>query len=337
MTLSELLFLMADVNRRDLLANIAEGWFPDDGPPDFVFGQNSVFHFGARGRSEVKATVVHLAADYRDRTAPPPKLLVQDGRTANIASGADIQNMLLASGNDDQTGGDLKEQYFAPQKSLSFFIKNVDGRNAQRPTSSYFTCLADGEDYPLPGIVQHHDNYETVDSDRGAFVARFVDTCAALQVFYSVSGFGPLTTSYNSYKSVRNFPIFKRFPGLMYWNNGLTVPEGDRSDDWILDVNWLTGINEAMLDRVGGYKAARSILPAEVLIHRFDGGVVFQAGEKPRLGDHNVGDLPTAYRAVNRLLVPLRYPDWQSLRYVRAPEPVGAQQATSAWISRFDE
>lgn len=296
---------------------------------------NSAFYFGAHGETSRKAAIIHLAKQYFDEADPKPDVLVLGNRTVRIGSPSDIQRTFTAS-VQEPTADDLNDEDSNPRRPLSFYIKWTDGRRTTRPTSSYFSCLVDGEGYPSAGILQRHDNYERIASDPTAFVDRFVATCEEVNCFYAVSGFSLLTTAFNSYKSVRNYPIFQRFPGLLYWNNWTAAPHGDRSDDWILDVNWLTAVSDEMLDRIGGYDAARAALGPDVLIHRHACGVVFQAGPKPRIGNAETNDIPDAYREVNRVLMPLRYKGWRSLDHVVAPEPMSDEMATANWIARFD-
>ncbi|MFP3670350.1 DUF3396 domain-containing protein, partial [Priestia sp. SIMBA_032] len=92
-----------------------------------------------------------------------------------------------------------------------------------------------------------------------------------------------------------------RFPGLLYEDGANFGLEVLRRIDMIRDVNWLTAINDELLFRVGGLDKARKVLGDEVVMHSYEGGVVFQAGKLPVLGDLDKGKVPAAYRAVNNL------------------------------------
>jgi len=106
--------------------------------------------------------------------------------------------------------------------------------------------------------------------------------------------------------------------------------------DVIRDVNWLTAVNDELLARVGGIEKARETLGDEVILHPYEGGVVFQAGERPVLGDLNKGRVPAAYRAVSDFLKPLRYENWD-YPYLRAPYDVDEMEYTQWWTHRFDD
>lgn len=73
-----------------------------------------------------------------------------------------------------------------------------------------------------------------------------------------------------------------------------------------------------------------------LFLHPYEGGVVFQAGERPVLGDLNKGRVPAAYRAVNDFLKPLRYEAWD-YPYLQAPYGVDEMEYTQWWTHRFDD
>ena len=110
----------------------------------------------------------------------------------------------------------------------------------------------------------------------------------------------------------------------------------NRREDVVADTGWLTAISEAMLDRLGGAAVAAGALGPEVACHPFHGGVVFQAGPQPRLGDANTGDVPDTYRRVARFLQPLRITDWARPYLLQVPDDVDGREATLAWLARFD-
>lgn len=148
---------------------------------------------------------------------------------------------------------------------------------------------------------------------RDCLVCFFVNACRDLRVFYAVSGFSLFFYSYASGATAKAYPHFRRFPGLFYEDVarfGLAIR--DRTDT-IRDVKWLTAVNDELLERVGGIDKARTLLAEEAILHPYEGGVVFQAGEQPVLGDLNKGCVPAAYRAINDFLKPLRYENWERL------------------------
>ena len=109
-----------------------------------------------------------------------------------------------------------------------------------------------------------------------------------------------------------------------------------RREDVVADIGWLTAISEAMLNRLGGAAIAAGALGPEVACHLFHGGIVFQAGPQPRLGDVNTGDVPDTYRRVARFLKPLRIVNWGRPYLLQVPDDVDGQEATRAWLGRLD-
>lgn len=62
---------------------------------------------------------------------------------------------------------------------------------------------------------------------------------------------------------------------------------------------------------IGGDHAIRSAVEPGCSLHPYDSRVIMQAGATPELEDLDRGELPAAYRAVARLLKPLRFEGFQ--------------------------
>ncbi|KAF5885881.1 type VI immunity family protein [Rhizobium sp. PEPV16] len=132
------------------------------------------------------------------------------------------------------------------------------------------------------------------------------------------------------------FPIAKRFPGL-------DVPEQSR---WyvrmnrlrkkaIRTVNWLTFIDNGLVNDLGGQSRLADELGASCPIYSYDGGVMIQAGDRPELGDLNRGMVPKGYQRVARILKPIRFDDHQR-PLIDAPPPLDALEESIKWVRRFD-
>jgi Protein of unknown function (DUF3396) len=337
LTLSELFVLLADVNRRDALIDLADGAFPDEGRPDFSFGMTSEFCFNAYGDPAKKEAMVRLAEEYYESAQPTPNYISQGETERVLKSVADIRAFLLTSRTEDPTEEDLKGEFTDEERNLSFDLKWLERRSApSEPSYSFFVCLVDAKRYPNSGQSLYYSNYAEVQNDADSFIRRFVDHCERMKVFYGCSGFSLLFSTYSSSKVEAAYPVFRRFPGLLYAKTNTFLLDAQRRDDVIRDVNWLTAISDKMLLKAGGMEAAKTRLGPEIVIHPYERGVVFQAGPKPRLGDKNAGDIPKAYQAVNAFLKPLRFLDWTPPYYLRVPDNVDEEAATKAWISRFD-
>ena len=103
--------------------------------------------------------------------------------------------------------------------------------------------------------------------------------------------------------------------------------------DGIKCVNWLTLVNNAWLSRIGGADAIQRQVGPAIVLHDIKGGVLIQAGPHPRIGDVNAGDNLDDYRAVGRLLKPIRSRNHGALGGQRSFNMEESQK----WLARFDD
>lgn len=104
------------------------------------------------------------------------------------------------------------------------------------------------------------------------------------------------------------WPVIQRYPGFDWPDVGTwSVRVGNHLDPGrcIRTVNWLTVLDDGLVERLGGRMAMEKELGEDCPIHDYDGGVVIQAGPEPQLGDVNAGDIPEPYRTVAHLSKPL--------------------------------
>lgn len=99
-------------------------------------------------------------------------------------------------------------------------------------------------------------------------------------------------------------------------------------------VNWLTAISNEMVGTLGGKAQLSTSLPQDVQIHEVEGGLVFQAGPEPRLGNTNEGDTLPLYRAVDALLKPLRDVRAREAKSFVVDGDTGT--ASPRWYARFE-
>jgi hypothetical protein len=99
---------------------------------------------------------------------------------------------------------------------------------------------------------------------------------------------------------------------------------------------WLTLVGRRLLDTLGGEEALARALPAEVTVHTLPFGVLIQAGPRPLLGDVNRREDLPLYRAVGRVLAPVRSRAHPAYLYKSAAE--GEDHGwTEQWLARFDK
>lgn len=128
------------------------------------------------------------------------------------------------------------------------------------------------------------------------------------------------------------YAIARRFPGL----------EVDRPSshsrylrDAIKGVNWLTLVGEPFLPRLGGLSALEAALGADIEVKKYPGGVLIQAGPRPRMGDANDCRIPEPYRRVARALRPIRVESVGSLH--NAGTSRFTAETSDEWLRRFDD
>lgn len=135
------------------------------------------------------------------------------------------------------------------------------------------------------------------------------------------------------------YELAQRFPGLeidspVTHTNWLSKGEGG-----IKGVNWLTVVGDRFLARLGGVDAvcaAIAALDTRYVVHRFDGGVLIQAGPRPELGAVEMDDWPVLYVKLAKLLKPIRVLSHDSFHW-RGAEPRFDRETSEAWLRRFEE
>ncbi len=326
MNLNELTTTMAILEERGKLEKLDEIGLSPGNAIQWLFGLTSGFYFADGETRQVRQSMLGLATRYYDLSEGNPNLLSFNERTRRVSTGRQIEEYLSQGG------------YYDEKETASFYIRHMPKQalRSTDPAHDYFTALLPGAGYRGGnGHLMCQTRLSALSSDRDGLVGFFVDACRDLQVFYAVSGLSLFFYSYGSGATAKAYPLFRRFPGLLYEDGarfGLAIR--DRTDT-IRDVNWLTAVNNELLERVGGLDKARTVLGDEVILHPYEGGVVFQAGNKPVLGDLNKGRVPAAYREVNDFLKPLRYENWERA-YLRAPHDVDKMEYTEWWTRRFD-
>ena len=126
-------------------------------------------------------------------------------------------------------------------------------------------------------------------------------------------------------------PLADRFPGLEINEPGataLSVPKG------IKGINWLTILGERWLDAAGGLDYLRVRLDDNFTFHRYDGGLMIQAGPKPQIGDAEANRWPRHYVTLAKVLKKIQVTDHWRFHW-DGPGRMD-HEATLAWLFRFD-
>lgn len=97
--------------------------------------------------------------------------------------------------------------------------------------------------------------------------------------------------------------------------------------------NWITLINSAMLEKLGGTNVVTNALGSDASLHIVAHGAALRAGVAPSLGDVNRRDSLLGYHAVGRVVASLRAPKHAP---IFGPSGIPDQIATDKWLARFD-
>jgi len=125
--------------------------------------------------------------------------------------------------------------------------------------------------------------------------------------------------------------LAKRYPGLE-----LSDPAGTAYivSKGIKCVNWLTFLNVASCERLGGVSTLMQAFDQNVVVHTLDQhGAIIQAGPAPVLGDVNRQESLPLYHQVGKVLAPIRS---QEHPRIFGPDGIPDDDATNEWLARFD-
>lgn len=328
-SLAEVISYMAMLSREGALHDLNDKHFCHPGNIiNCSFGTTSEFYFVATGRPDVRHSMVDLAELYYDAGKLPKGYIVVEEASKSLASAREIGPFVKR--------GRSRWRFEDPDEPISFYVRGIEPDMKKfEPSHVDFSCLIDAKNYLAGGCLLYNDYIPAADSDLSNYIDRFVEFCQKIGVFYAVSGISLLYGTYSSANPGICYPIYKRFPGLNYADVTNFVLEIYKNDNVIRDVNWLTAVGASVLAKHPAIAQAVETPPPEVKVHRYDGGIVLQAGPRPAIGDFNEGIVPPAYRAVNRMLRPARFENYSS-PYLRVPDFVDGDAATREWVTRFD-
>ena len=173
-----------------------------------------------------------------------------------------------------------------------------------------------------------------------------LDICRMLK---PVSGYGGIGVSESPHDGVsaRYEPIVyywaQRLPGLevdspISHSNWLTDGR-DGGRDGIKGGSWLTVLCDRYAAELGGadeIEADLKALDSRFLVHRYDGGLLIQAGPRPQLGDTARDLWPTLYVKLAKYLKPIRIMEHRPFHRDGPGERFDLERS-EAWLRRFDD
>lgn len=187
-----------------------------------------------------------------------------------------------------------------------------------------------------------------------SFVELICKWCEALNPVHGTAGLG-IVRAIDLFEGVRFWsilaPYLLEYPGLELLPSFIRAPVYTEN---IVDINWLTILNDELAERVGG-QAALNSLGEDCPVAQYPGGAIIQAGPEPVIGNRDKGEIPKAYGKVQKLLMPL-YPPVEKMFHISGgalpysigvePSPAGTYPEKEVkrryrdfyrqWLNRFE-
>lgn len=181
---------------------------------------------------------------------------------------------------------------------------------------------------------------ELIDPNPTLFQQLFVDFCKLLKVEHGHGGFAlnlsPVREEPNEPTEAFMVP---KMAGLDAGSGHLIggLPGRD-VEHHLVTVGWLTAINHAMVEEVGGLSTLRSELPASWFAkYDYGNGIVIQGGPKPEIAPVELDAKPSIYVLPAMALKNVRLMADLSLHYgSKDGEPRLTELAAKEWLMRFD-
>ena len=167
-----------------------------------------------------------------------------------------------------------------------------------------------------------------------AFLQTVTDMCTALKPWHGYGGLG-----LNESSDIAVMQTFEPQVTLLaerFWGIEVDVPifHVNHLRDAIKGSNWLTILADQWLSQIPDWEALAEGEPA-VMIHRYPGGVILQAGPSPRFGDLTIEPLSPSYIRVSRSLKPIRLKNYTSF-HMAGEQPRMHNERVERWLCRFD-
>jgi hypothetical protein len=176
------------------------------------------------------------------------------------------------------------------------------------------------------------------------FQKLFVDFARRLK---AVSGYAGYAVNLSLAKTAANVPTeYQLAKQMIALDVGEPLLQAARLRDGIKTVGWLTALDKALVEKVGGLDALRNELPPNgYALYDLNGGMVIQAGRRPESGSSADGEEsgppvpPVSYVILNAALKSVRVPTVWQLQ-IGQPGSAAPYFATTAesddWLRRFD-
>ncbi|HSN98785.1 MAG TPA: type VI immunity family protein [Candidatus Nanopelagicales bacterium] len=244
------------------------------------------------------------------------------------AKGANPRGFLLAT-KEDEPFGVVWSSAEHDRGAGAFWLMTEGAERRPYTKLDYFkialpiSWLTQGRE-PLPSIVRH--------------------LAATLKAASGYAGIS-IVESWEMWSRFQPYVYYwaMRFPGLEAdypTSHSIWLPKGrEGGKEGIKGVNWLTVVGDHLLAELGGADVVTDRLrklDERFMVHRYEGGVVIQAGERPVLGDAERGSWPELYVKLSKFLKPIRISEHRPFQYAGDGERFDLERS-QAWLRRFDD
>ena len=246
------------------------------------------------------------------------------------AKGANPRGFVLAK-RQDETYGIIWSSAEHDRGAGAFYLMCVGLERRPYTHFGYFQVA-----FPISWLTQGRESLPTI----------IRHLSAKLKPASGYAGIG-LVESWDTYISSEFEPYVyywaMRFPGLEAEypsSHAIWLRKGREGEkEGIKGVNWMTVVGDHLLAELGGVDSvcARIVeIDARFIVHRYEGGVVIQAGERPVLGDAERGSWPELYVKLSKFLKPIRISEHRPFQYAGDGERFDLERS-QAWLRRFDD
>jgi hypothetical protein len=223
-------------------------------------------------------------------------------------------------------------EQLSPRESFDMNLTGAEDTDDASPFM--FICLMRADYSPPLGFLSVAFPFSFLEQQPPGWYFQWIrSACERLRPLHGYAGFG-LATSIDAAEAdgalKLMYPYAARFPGLeiddpvallFYLENG------------IKGVNWLTIVDDSLLERIGSRDEVRGSFSDLITVHEYGSGLIVQAGPVPQLGDLETGFVPQGYREAYRVLKPLQaeHPD----ELIETPKGVDPLEFKDRWMKRF--
>jgi hypothetical protein len=181
---------------------------------------------------------------------------------------------------------------------------------------------------------------EVVEENPALFQELFVEFARLLKAEHGHAGFAfNLSLPRRQPNEPTEAFMVSKMAGLDAGSAGLIAGRHDKGiDDHIVNIGWLTAINNRMLEQVGGATTLNSELPRDWFAkYDYGHGIVIQAGPQPEIAPVELDPKPSIYVLPAMTLKEVRMAEIGALHQgSKDGEPRLTGLAAQRWLSRFD-